>query len=92
MENELWYPGGETAFIGKMIRESADFSERVGWFTSLVSRSENLSPLEDLLARSDVSASKVIPMSQGNKKSRLLAWTFLSEKRRREVSEKYVKA
>jgi len=92
MENELWYPGGEAAFIGKMIRESGDFSDRAGWFTSLVSRSENLSSLENLLSRSDVSTYKVIPMSQGNKKSRLLAWTFLGEKARRALAENYVKS
>ncbi|MBB6480490.1 23S rRNA (adenine(1618)-N(6))-methyltransferase RlmF [Spirochaeta isovalerica] len=92
MENELWYPGGEAAFIGKMIRESAEFADQVNWFTSLVSRKENLAILEKQLSREKTAAFKTISMSQGNKNSRLLAWTFMSESRRQSLADKYKKA
>ncbi|MBN2659475.1 MAG: 23S rRNA (adenine(1618)-N(6))-methyltransferase RlmF [Spirochaetales bacterium] len=91
MENELWYPGGEEAFIGKMIRESADFSGQVGWFTSLVSRKESLASLEKQLAGSKAVTYKIISMSQGKKKSRLLAWTYLNDEKRMTLAEKYRK-
>jgi 23S rRNA (adenine1618-N6)-methyltransferase len=75
--SELWTAGGELAFIKKMIVESVEFKNQVYWFTSLVSKSENLKALESLLKRSGVYSQKVIEMAQGNKKSRFLAWTFL---------------
>ena len=46
---ELWCPGGEVAFITKMIRESVEFASQVGWFTSLVSKGENLWILKKVL-------------------------------------------
>ncbi|HBC1183466.1 TPA: 23S rRNA (adenine(1618)-N(6))-methyltransferase RlmF, partial [Escherichia coli] len=44
-QQELWCEGGEVAFIKKMIEESKGFAKQVMWFTSLVSRGENLPPL-----------------------------------------------
>lgn len=78
MENELWFPGGEKSFISKMIKESKDFAAQVSWFTSLVSKKENLKPLEKELRDSGCSEMHVINMSQGQKKSRFIAWTYLS--------------
>lgn len=83
MENELWFPGGEKAFISRMIRESVDFASQVNWFTSLVSRGENLSVLEKELDNSGCTDRRIIAMSQGQKQSRLIAWTFLDEKKRK---------
>ena len=44
-QQELWCEGGEVTFIKKMIEESKGFAKQVMWFTSLVSRGENLPPL-----------------------------------------------
>lgn len=77
-ENELWCPGGELSFIKKMIRESCDFSRQVCWFTSLVSKKENISALEKSAAQSGAVDIRIIPMSHGQKISRLIAWSFLS--------------
>ena len=79
---ELWTEGGELAFIRKMISESFNFKNQVFWFTSLVSKSENLKPIKDLLQKIGVTDSKVVEMSQGNKLSRFVAWTFLQPKQR----------
>ena len=46
---ELWCEGGEVAFITKMIEESESFAKQVGWFTSLVSRQENLPAIYEAL-------------------------------------------
>ena len=73
---ELWCPGGEVAFITQMIRESVDFAAQVGWFTSLVSKGEHLRVLKKVLTQCDATQVEVIPMSQGQKISRLLAWRF----------------
>jgi 23S rRNA (adenine1618-N6)-methyltransferase len=79
---ELWTEGGELAFIRKMIVESLNFKNQVYWFTSLVSKSENLKPLQIQLEKVGVVDQKIIEMAQGNKISRFLAWTFLQPKQK----------
>ena len=74
--NELWCAGGEVAFVRRMIRESAEFAAQVGWFTTLVSRSEHLPALRDALRRARVREERVVTMAQGQKRSRMLAWRF----------------
>lgn len=77
---ELWTEGGELAFIRKMIAESLLFKNQVFWFTTLVSKSEHLKSIQIELQKVGVVEQKIIEMAQGNKKSRLVAWTFLTEK------------
>ena len=74
--NELWCSGGEAGFIERMIAESAARPTLCRWFTTLVSRSENLPRLRKSLKRVDAAKVKTIDMAQGHKKSRILAWTF----------------
>jgi 23S rRNA (adenine1618-N6)-methyltransferase len=73
---ELWCPGGELGFVRRMIAESAGFSHQCRWFTTLVSRSSHLPRLRQAL--NDVRAVdvKTLEMGQGQKQSRILAWTF----------------
>lgn len=82
-QQELWCEGGEVAFILRMIEESQKFSRQVMWFTTMVSRGENLPPLYRAL--SEAGAEKVVKkeMAQGQKQSRFIAWTFLSDEQRR---------
>ncbi len=74
--NELWCQGGEKAFVKKMINESAAISSQCLWFTTLISSKENLFDLERELKRVNAFEVKKIEMSQGQKVSRILAWTF----------------
>ncbi len=66
-----------------MIRESQAFARQVKWFTSLVSRGDNLPPLYRLLT--EVGAVKVVKkeMAQGQKQSRFIAWSFMDDAKRR---------
>ncbi|MCH8617857.1 23S rRNA (adenine(1618)-N(6))-methyltransferase RlmF [Undibacterium sp. TS12] len=75
---ELWCKGGELAFIQNMIRESAGIPTKILWFSSLVSKSSNMPGILDTLKQVKVCSHKTIIMSQGNKESRLIAWTFLN--------------
>jgi len=77
-KSELWCEGGEIAFLKRMISESKNFSGQVLWFTSLVSKSDNIKPLKKLLSQIGAKQVKVINMSQGQKVSRLIAWSFLA--------------
>ncbi len=78
-KSELWCEGGELAFLKRMITESKDFSQQVLWFTSLVSKSDNVKPLKKLLSQMGAKQVKVVNMSQGQKISRLIAWSFLTD-------------
>ena len=74
--NELWCEGGELTFILGMIRESAKFANQCRWFTTLVSKKEHLDRIYKELAKHNVKNQKTIEMSQGQKVSRLVAWSF----------------
>lgn len=80
--NELWCEGGETKFIERMIRESMEFKFSCLWFTTLVAKEVNLPSIYSNLKKAGVAEMKTIPISQGNKKSRIVAWTFLSPSQR----------
>jgi 23S rRNA (adenine1618-N6)-methyltransferase len=73
---ELWCEGGELGFIQRMIVDSASRPRLCGWFTTLVSKSEHLRALKRQLRDVNVTDTGVIEMGQGQKKSRILAWTF----------------
>jgi 23S rRNA (adenine1618-N6)-methyltransferase len=75
--NELWCEGGEKAFLNKKILESKTFATSCTWFTSLVSKKETLEPLYKTLKKVNASSVKTISMAQGNKVSRILAWSFV---------------
>ena len=75
---ELWCAGGEEGFIQRMIGESKQISTRCFWFTTLVSKSSSLPGIYAALNRAGVQEHKTIAMSQGQKQSRLVAWTFLN--------------
>lgn len=73
---ELWCDGGEVGFIERMIAESAGRPRLCAWFTTLVSRSTHLPRLRRALARTHAADVRTIEMTQGQKRSRILAWTF----------------
>jgi 23S rRNA (adenine1618-N6)-methyltransferase len=73
---ELWTEGGEFSFISRMINESVGYAQQVNWFTTLVSRAENLKPLDALLRKVGARQIKTINMPHGQKASRILAWRF----------------
>ncbi len=74
--NELWYIGGEKAFLHTYLYESSLFPKCSKWFTSLVSKKENVESLEKSSKKLGVQEFKVIPMSQGNKVTRIVCWRF----------------
>lgn len=76
---ELWCDGGELGFITQMIYESAKYSMQCLWFTTLVSKQSNLKSIYKTLGKVNVASIKTIEVSQGQKISRIVAWTFLTE-------------
>lgn len=76
LSNELWYKGGEAAFVQKMAEESIQFKDQVHWFTAIVSQKENLKNIKRAINKTKPLEVKIVEMVQGNKQSRFIAWTF----------------
>lgn len=81
--NELWCEGGEQAFIKKIILESQQLATSCLWYSSLVSKESNLDAIYKTLSNINATEVKTIAMGQGNKISRIVAWSFLSKKQQK---------
>ena len=79
---ELWCPGGEIKFIASMVEQSMEFAKQCLWFSSLVSKKDNLQPLYRILKKVKVADYKVVEMAQGQKTSRFIAWTYIKKDQR----------
>ncbi len=80
---ELWCEGGEARFINDMIIQSIRFSGSCFWFSTLVSKQSNLKGINKALEKAKVVEAKTISLGQGNKISRIIAWTFLSKEQQK---------
>jgi 23S rRNA (adenine1618-N6)-methyltransferase len=75
---ELWCEGGEIRFVSDMIKQSKPFSTSCFWFSTLISKETHLNYAYENLKKTEAMEVKTIAMGQGNKTSRIVAWTFLS--------------
>ena len=62
-----------------MIFESVKYPMQCFWFTTLVSKQDNLKSIYRALQKVEAVEIRTIEMAQGQKNSRFVAWTFLSE-------------
>jgi len=76
---ELWCEGGEERFVRDMIRQSKQFGSNCFWFTTQISKQSHLDSVYDALRHAGAVEVKTIPMGQGTKVSRIVAWTFLKK-------------
>ncbi len=81
--NELWCKGGEARFITDMIIQSKQFPSSCFWYSTLVSKQENLEGIYLTLDKEKALEVKTIKMGTGNKISRIVAWTFLSKEQQK---------
>jgi 23S rRNA (adenine1618-N6)-methyltransferase len=77
--NELWCKGGEVAFIKTMIKESKKYAKNCFWFSTIVSKKDNLPFIYDALDKIKTENYEVIEMQHGQKISRIVIWTFLNK-------------
>lgn len=76
--NELYCTGGEKTFVSRIISESSHVAQQCLWFTTLISKEANLPDLYGALKNVNVAQIETLNMAQGQKKSRVVAWTFLN--------------
>jgi 23S rRNA (adenine1618-N6)-methyltransferase len=74
--NELWCEGGEEQFVRNMINQSREFASSVNWFTTLISKKNNLESAYRNFKKVGAIEVNTLPMGQGNKVSRMVAWRF----------------
>jgi len=75
---ELWYKGGEKAFLHTYLYESSLYKTQCFWYSALVSNKDNVKSMYKSLAKLGATSIRILEMTQGNKKSRVVAWTFLN--------------
>lgn len=82
VHSELWCDGGEVKFIELFLEESIQAQTNVLWFTCLVSKKTSLDQLlPKFKLNKQIKQFKVIEMSQGQKISRFIAWTFFTDQK-----------
>lgn len=77
---ELWYTGGEKAFLHNYLYQSSLFKTQCFWYSSLVSKKDHVKSMLKSLKKLGATSTKVLDIVLGNKKSRVVAWTFLTAK------------
>jgi 23S rRNA (adenine1618-N6)-methyltransferase len=86
-KKELWYPGGEAAFIKLTIEQCTLVAQQCMWFTTLVSKKDTLPGVYRALKKAGAVEVRTINMSQGQKVSRIVAWSFFNEAERKEWAD-----
>ncbi|SDX62658.1 23S rRNA (adenine(1618)-N(6))-methyltransferase RlmF [Hymenobacter psychrophilus] len=81
---ELWCEGGEEGFLKRMVAQSVGVRERVLWFSTLISKKETLPSIYHFLKLAGSPETRTIEMKQGQKISRIVAWTFQTPEQRQE--------
>ncbi len=76
---ELWCAGGEVQFVTNMIYQSKLFAHSCFWFSSLIAKQTHLKVIYAALEKASAYEVQTIAMGQGNKTSRMVAWTFLTK-------------
>lgn len=80
--HELWCNGGEERFVRNMAFQSKEFEKNCLWFTSIVAKQAHLKRIYNAIEKVEAAEMKTITMGQGNKVSRIVAWTFMDKKER----------
>lgn len=88
---ELWCEGGEIAFINNLISESQTFKTQCLWFSTLVSKNENVGKVYASLKKVKAIEVKTITMEIGNKLSRIVFWTYFDKKQQADWLTKRLK-
>ncbi len=83
VETELWTKGGELQFIGTLITESKSYASQIQWFSTLVSKKEHLPILQRQIHNAEADDCRIFELAQGQKQSRILTWTYLTQKQRK---------
>ncbi|XP_058191215.1 uncharacterized protein LOC131308320 isoform X3 [Rhododendron vialii] len=74
---EMVCPGGEEAFISRIIQDSFELKQSIRWYTSMVGRKSNMKILMSKLREVGVTVVKTTEFVQGQTCRWGLAWSFM---------------
>ncbi|KAK1441276.1 hypothetical protein QVD17_07122 [Tagetes erecta] len=74
---EMVCPGGEQAFISRMIQDSVQLKQSFRWFTSMVGKKSSLKNLTSKLREVGVTVVKTTEFVQGQTSRWGIAWSFI---------------
>ena len=66
-----------------MIRQSKFFAASCFWFSTSISKQSHLRSVNEALKKAEATEVKIIPMGQGNKSGRIVAWTFFTPEQKK---------
>jgi 23S rRNA (adenine1618-N6)-methyltransferase len=76
-EVEMVTPGGEVAFVKRIISESLKLCDQVQWYTSMLGKSQSVPTVIETLKSAGITNWAVTQFVQGNKTRRwAIAWSF----------------
>ncbi|XP_040377274.1 RNA N6-adenosine-methyltransferase mettl16 isoform X2 [Oryza brachyantha] len=78
---EMVCPGGEQAFISRIIEDSVSLKNSFRWFTSMVGRKANLKLLVSKIREAGASVVKTTEFVQGQTARWGLAWSFIAPRK-----------
>lgn len=81
--SESVYPGGELAFITRMVNESLSRKQQVRWYTTLVGLKENVKKIKNLLRDHQVSCIQCVSSQISRTTRWIIAWSFHEEERKK---------
>jgi 23S rRNA (adenine1618-N6)-methyltransferase len=87
--NELWCKGGEVAFVKAMIKQSKKYAKNCFWFSTIVSKKDNLQFIYDTIDYVKPTEYDTIEMQHGQKISRIVIWTFLTKEEQKQWASKW---
>jgi 23S rRNA (adenine1618-N6)-methyltransferase len=86
-ETEMVTPGGEVAFVSRMIEESIILQDRVQWYTSMLGKLSSVGTIVKILRDRGVDNYAVTEFVQGSKTRRWgVAWSFEDLRPRMDVA------
>ncbi|MGO1298293.1 MAG: 23S rRNA (adenine(1618)-N(6))-methyltransferase RlmF [Vibrio sp.] len=86
-QGELWCSGGEASFLRRLAQDSVNYATQVLWFSSLISKKDNVRGMQKQLAKVGACDVRIVEMAQGQKISRFIAWSFQNAEQRKKWSQ-----
>lgn len=86
-ENEMICPGGDVAFVLRILSESLLLRERIQWYTAMLSKLSSLQQILTALKTHNISNFAVTSLQPGQKTKRwAIAWSFRDLRPRNDVA------